>query len=426
MFAALTAIFLLFGTVMGQIPLPEIPGNNSIEIPVDVPAETPVPEWMKTQDAIQIKLTDIAGTQEVISQIQTESVWEITLEAINAQQSGLVMTQTAIHETKKETSAPTNTPSPVLTSTPTAATLSTAVSPSSPGTPVIYYIRIDNKGYIDLGWSKVEGAACYEVYAKKGDLSQNFVDFGKTVDTRMTKKSPFESGYILFKVRACKYSGQCGNFSSVKQINYPSPIPTAETKTLYVGDVITFGKYEQDNILNNGPEPIEWRVLAVENGRALLISKYGLDTKPYHEKNDSITWEKCSLREWLNEDFYNKAFDSSEKSRILQVIIKNPNNRTHRTQGGKDTRDNIFLLSIDEANQYFASGDDRMCQSSDFAIENGAWVDKDNGNSEWYLRSPGNSSSKAACVSLFDGHINEYGIDSYSKRAVRPAFWLDL
>ncbi len=44
-----------------------------------------------------------------------------------------------------------------------------------------------------------------------------------------------------------------------------------------VGDVIYFGSYEQDNNLSNGKEEIEWIVLAKENRKALLISKYALD-----------------------------------------------------------------------------------------------------------------------------------------------------
>ena len=42
-----------------------------------------------------------------------------------------------------------------------------------------------------------------------------------------------------------------------------------------VGDVITFGTYEQDNNPDNGPEPNEWVVLDVKDRKALVISKEG-------------------------------------------------------------------------------------------------------------------------------------------------------
>ena len=43
------------------------------------------------------------------------------------------------------------------------------------------------------------------------------------------------------------------------------------------GDHIFFGHYEQDNDLNNGPEPIEWRILEVKGDKILLLSEYILD-----------------------------------------------------------------------------------------------------------------------------------------------------
>ena len=48
------------------------------------------------------------------------------------------------------------------------------------------------------------------------------------------------------------------------------------------GDYFTFGAYEQDNNLANGPEPIEWIVLAKEEKKILIISRYGIDACPYN------------------------------------------------------------------------------------------------------------------------------------------------
>lgn len=63
---------------------------------------------------------------------------------------------------------------------------------------------------------------------------------------------------------------------------------------------------------SNGAEQIEWMVLAVEGDEALLLSKYALDTQPYHDVEVDITWEKCTLRTWLNETFLAAAFDAGE------------------------------------------------------------------------------------------------------------------
>ena len=92
------------------------------------------------------------------------------------------------------------------------------------------------------------------------------------------------------------------------------------------GDYIVFGRYEQDGDLSNGPEPIEWEIVAEENGRMLLISRYILDCQPYNTELEDVTWETCSLRAWLNDYFYNTAFNSVEQNRILSVTLSNPDN----------------------------------------------------------------------------------------------------
>lgn len=74
-------------------------------------------------------------------------------------------------------------------------------------------------------------------------------------------------------------------------------------KVAKVGDYVFFGAYEQDNNTANGKENIEWLVLEVKDGKALVTSKYALDCKPYNTSYTDVTWENCTLRRWLNNDF---------------------------------------------------------------------------------------------------------------------------
>ena len=97
------------------------------------------------------------------------------------------------------------------------------------------------------------------------------------------------------------------------------------------GDVVVFGKYEQDNKKSNGKEDIEWIVLAREGSKVLVISRYALACKPYNNKKTDVTWETCSLRKWLNNDFYESAFDEEEKNYIIKTNVpadKNPEYET--------------------------------------------------------------------------------------------------
>lgn len=131
---------------------------------------------------------------------------------------------------------------------------------------------------------------------------------------------------------------------------------TPELSGISVGDIVTFGHYEQDNDLANGPEPIEWIVLDYDetNHKVLLLSRYGLDTKPFNTGPTSTTWERCTLRSWMNNEFMNAAFSAEEQSYILitevDTGISQGYSEWHKF-GENDTQDRIFLLSYAEANR---------------------------------------------------------------------------
>ncbi len=204
-------------------------------------------------------------------------------------------------------------------------------------------------------------------------------------------------------------------------------VVTAASAQVNVGNIITFGNYEQDNDLTNGPEPIEWQVLAAEEDRVLVISKYGLFTMLFNTELYDVTWETSFLRAWLNVEFYSSAFNESEQGRILQVTLKNPDNPEYGTAGGNDTSDCIFLLSIDEADEYFGSDTERQCKATAYAEANGAYVDSDSGYSWWWLRTPGSPSIPAAANVSLNGGIYTFGGFVFNADAlVRPALWLSI
>ncbi len=202
-----------------------------------------------------------------------------------------------------------------------------------------------------------------------------------------------------------------------------------------VGDVIAFGTYEQDALLSNGKEPIEWIILDKrEDGSLVLLSKYALDCKPYNKDLADVTWETCTLRTWLNEDFYNAAFSAQEQARIVPVMIENEDNPYYGTTGGKPTTDKVWLLSINEATNeftsekvytYFTDDNSRMCAPTKYAVAQGASQSSNYtvdgvGACWWRLRSPGYKSRSAAYVS-FVGSVNDTGSDvRYGDFSVRP------
>ena len=197
-------------------------------------------------------------------------------------------------------------------------------------------------------------------------------------------------------------------------------------KVAKVGDYVFFGAYEQDNNTANGKENIEWLVLEVKDGKALVTSKYALDCKPYNTSYTDVTWENCTLRRWLNNDFINAAFSAEEKSMIPTVTVSADNNPDYSTNPGNATQDQVFLLSVTEANKYFNFYGARLCEPTDFAVANREYVSSNSGNCLWWLRSPGKYQTFAANVGP-GGGVNEIGTFVHATLGcVRPALWIDL
>ena len=105
------------------------------------------------------------------------------------------------------------------------------------------------------------------------------------------------------------------------------------------------------------------------------------------------------------------------------------------TDAGNDTQDKIFLLSFSEAEKYFDSDEARECKATEYAIDEGCWVNDYAdyyGNCDgWWLRSPGAGQFIAACVEC-DGCLSEGSMDGvgdhvgYDAYGVRPAMWIEL
>lgn len=199
----------------------------------------------------------------------------------------------------------------------------------------------------------------------------------------------------------------------------------SKLKSVSVGDTCRFGSYEQDNIKSNGQEDIEWLVLAKEGTKILVISKYALDCQQYNSDAD-VTWETCTLRKWLNNNFINSAFTADEKAKIPTVTVSADKNPDYSTNPGNATQDQVFLLSITEANKYFSSDSARECKPTEYAVAVGAMVYSSNGNCRWWLRSPGLHQNGAAGIDG-GGSVYDHGHSvHYDFIAVRPALWIDL
>ena len=200
----------------------------------------------------------------------------------------------------------------------------------------------------------------------------------------------------------------------------------AENASNYeIGDIVTYGNYEQDGFYSNGEETIEWIVIARDrDNHALLLSRYCLDALPYNEDGGDVTWEDSSIRAWLNGEFLESAFGGDPNGFICTAECKTKDGRSG-TDGGENTTDRIFLLAVDEVTQYFPKESSRRAPVTEYAKEQGAEYDK-NGNGWWWLRTPGKTQDMAAGVHTAGG-VNYDGRDvDRTDLCIRPALWLDL
>ncbi len=224
-------------------------------------------------------------------------------------------------------------------------------------------------------------------------------------------------------------------------------------------DCIWFGNYWQEDTngdgkvdKNDAKQPIKWRVLSVDGDDAFLLADKNLDCQKYNDTDTSVTWENCTMRSWLNgyggeinkdgkdysdSNFLNNAFSAAEQSAIKTTNVVNDDNSDYGTDGGNNTSDKVYLLSIDEVTnpQYgfnSSRGDyaeSRRVLNTAFAKGQGAWTSTSEecaGNGSWWLRSSGSLSMYASYVYHIGGvDTNGLIVDHYNY-AARPALHLNL
>lgn len=203
----------------------------------------------------------------------------------------------------------------------------------------------------------------------------------------------------------------------------------SSAENVKVGDTFSYGTYEQDNDKSNGAEKIEWLVLAKENDRVLLISKYALDCQAFCSDETGTSWKDSSLRNWLNTTFIQNAFNDTEKGSIITTEIKS------EEKNKEITKDKIFVLDNDEAEKYFDSDISRRCSPTVYAKQRGVLCPEDLQDVEfdedvkntccYWLRSPGFHGDKVSIID-YEGTVYERGQFIDEEIAVRPVLWLNI
>ena len=230
---------------------------------------------------------------------------------------------------------------------------------------------------------------------------------------------------------------------------YPSALPDA----VVPGDTIAFGHYEQDNDTSNGPEAITWKVLDVQDGKALVISEKILARVRHRYVEDghgAVTWETSRVRQWLSEDFFDAAFSDEEKTAVYLTNVKSePNPDYTDTDPGKDTQDYVFVLGLEQYDAYFADDgdlfdaiapytevarvgnpyakDELVRTAKYYPMNNAVRGNADGSAGWWWLRTVGQDyAADGNFMMRVDAAGKADGVGSDADCGVRPAMWVDI
>ena len=199
---------------------------------------------------------------------------------------------------------------------------------------------------------------------------------------------------------------------------------------------VEFGKYPQDpeayvngkriSIVDRKPQfnpleqqPVKWLVLAEEEDKMLLLSKYALEYMKFNDWDTfDVTWANSTLRGWLNGeiqfdgDFLNDHFSEDEKKRIIPHA---------------ETNDRVFLLSLDETLQYLPSNHLRKCLPTACAVSHllETYKYNDGDTCNWWLRTISEDNNRYTMAVNRKGMYDRHGFkNNMHGIGVRPALWI--
>ena len=238
-------------------------------------------------------------------------------------------------------------------------------------------------------------------YSQKGGwVSYDYYKYGEV---------EYFAWYIDIDYNDTKYRGVIfSDYRPDSTVNSGSSSATYQDDNGYIEETVYWFKYE----------PIRWRVVKQSDGKALAISELILDSQCFYtdrntRKNGNETvyannWEHSSLRQWLNNNFYNIVFSDNEKNAVIAQSLDNKltgydGNYNEYSNCQNNTTDNVFLLSYQDVtgNTLGFNSSNLRKWSTDYAKAQGLYSSPNvDYCGLWWLRSP--SADTSSAVALVD------------------------
>lgn len=241
------------------------------------------------------------------------------------------------------------------------------------------------------------------IYAATGDYESAWQSYYKVYERTKDEKA-FEN-YKLYRYKATSKAAETENlepvrssFRTLARLNYKDSekklvrMEKQRITEMKPGEKIKFGN-------------VNWRVLEHQDGKTLLLKDAAMGSMAFQKNGGSCTWETSSIRQWLNSQFMDDTFFETEKEAIIETTVRAENNPSYGTDGGKDTTDQVFLLSAGELEKY-----KKIIPKT---------------KSCWWLRTPG-ACANTMCFSYKDKTVMDFGYDAgCAKFAMKPAIWVN-
>lgn len=253
--------------------------------------------------------------------------------------------------------------------------------------------------------TKVEVLPKLEVPTTYEENGRKYVNWGTYPQTRVSDAAALTELNKLTETNSRGYYSYNGEeYAKVTA----TPYATGDAYLYSDGTAVTSGTTEWFKV-----EPIKWKVGVAETDAVKVISAVILDISYYYENEESRTidgetiysnnYKYSTLREFLNNGFYNTAFTLMQQSAILTTEVDNGVDGTNYTRYHKytmyaceNTFDKIYALSYRESSMsYFGdstetAANERFLKVTDYAKAKGVYwgIESPTYGGHWWLRSP--------------------------------------
>ncbi len=193
-------------------------------------------------------------------------------------------------------------------------------------------------------------------------------------------------------------------------------------------------------------EPLQWRILfEYKNmGYARILCESVIDNQPYDFDGEyHNNYQNSTIRTWLNDTFYNTAFNDREKEIIQTTVVDNSARSSYKFGASStnnpyacpNTNDKVYLLSVRESDDsvygFFDTYDDlRKIKPTDYAVSQGCFLYNTNymlnKNTTWWTRSPAETNESRAWQVSQDGMTRGGNAEAHYCAGILPAVNISL